>query len=558
MDRIQEILDLLATAQELTDEQITDLRTELRDLAKALEGDDSDKAIADLEGILSGLDAIVAEETRRTEAKAERAERKKALADRIAAIDAADEDPDGDPADAETPADEETAEEPVAVAAAATAEPKVRISNVNARRPARQVAAPAAAPASGWALTAAANAPGVPYGEKLADSESIGRAFSKAAELALTARGEINVVVASAGAPSARDLFGDDRTLGSDERANETRIRRFAGTEAIVASGGSPSPAAVRYDIPTIGSDARPLRDGAMVRFGADRGGVKLIPIPTLTASVIAGIGTWTEANDRTPASPTTKPYFTVPAPVPAETLVDAITMGLRYGNFRANYFKEQIDEYMNLLGVAHARVAERKLLAAQVTGSTALTVGQTLGTMRDLLGGLDRAVAIARNNHRLPRNFPFRFVAPEWLLDQARTDLARELPGSADERLAVAEAKIVSFLESRHVNVTWVMEGGTGQDFGAQAAGALQGWPSTAVTLFYPEGSWLFLDGGSLDLGVYRDSTLIGTNDVGFFAETFEQCAFHGAFSWALTFDTCPDGSTSATVDINPCTVGS
>jgi hypothetical protein len=60
------------------------------------------------------------------------------------------------------------------------------------------------------------------------------------------------------------------------------------------------------------------------------------------------------------------------------------------------------------------------------------------------------------------------------------------------------------------------------------------------------------------LDLGIVRDSTLNSTNDVQVFAETFEGAHFHGPESWTITFDTCPDGSTSAAVDIDPCTSGS
>lgn len=75
---------------------------------------------------------------------------------------------------------------------------------------------------------------------------------------------------------------------------------------------------------------------------------------------------------------------------------------------------------------------------------------------------------------------------------------------------------------------------------------------------MLYPEGSWLFLDGGTLDLGFVRDSTLNSTNDYQVFAETFEAVALVGVESLALTMDLCPSGAGSATASIDPCATGS
>jgi hypothetical protein len=56
-----------------------------------------------------------------------------------------------------------------------------------------------------------------------------------------------------------------------------------------------------------------------------------------------------------------------------------------------------------------------------------------------------------------------------------------------------------------------------------------------------FPPGSWLFLDGGELDLGIVRDSTLSATNDFESFAETWEAAAFVGSESLAVTSTVCP-----------------
>ena len=61
-----------------------------------------------------------------------------------------------------------------------------------------------------------------------------------------------------------------------------------------------------------------------------------------------------------------------------------------------------------------------------------------------------------------------------------------------------------------------------------------------------FPEGTFLHLDGGSLELGIVRDSTLNSTNDYQVFGETFENVARIGptqAARWA-SVTICPAGT--------------
>ena len=51
-----------------------------------------------------------------------------------------------------------------------------------------------------------------------------------------------------------------------------------------------------------------------------------------------------------------------------------------------------------------------------------------------------------------------------------------------------------------------------------------------------YPEGSFFFFDGGRLDLGLVRDSTLNEKNDYQIFMETFENVGFRGLEALRIT----------------------
>jgi hypothetical protein len=130
-------------------------------------------------------------------------------------------------------------------------------------------------------------------------------------------------------------------------------------------------------------------------------------------------------------------------------------------------------------------------------------------------------------------------------VLDAAREDLAMQIPG--DDKLAVADATITSYLNARNVNVTWHMD----DAMAAQSAGAMNQFPATFKWYLFAEGTFLFLDGGTLDLGIVRDSGLVGTNDYITFTETFEGLAKVGVESLQVTTTTQTQGATSATKDV-------
>jgi hypothetical protein len=470
----------------------------------------------------------------------------------------------------------EVVEEPAEVVEleeiAADAKPRrAPLTRVAARRPA--ASAPRVEPSvpdlASLGLTAAANAPGIQVGQPIDTYDDLAKAFIAAYEGTKGYRHGPPVKVPIVHSGKGELQYPESHRLDANLSSNMEKIGRAqaaiqreggianAVANGLTASGGICAPEEVRYDMPTLGVESRPTRDGFMTRFAADRGGITTLPPPVLE-ELAGAVDVWTNANDQSPSDPTTKPCLTVTCPSEDNTVVEAITKCLEYGNFRARYLPEQIEAWMGLAAVQHARTAEVQLLTAIAAGSTAVTSGQVLGTTRDVLSSLDRANAVWRYRHR-DDNITMSFAAPAWLRDQIKSDIARQLPvGSTDETLALADATIDRFFASRNISPVWLLDGTAGQTFGVQGAGPLQGWPSTVTTYLAPAGSWLFLDGGMLDLGIVRDSTLNSTNDVQVFAETFEGAHFHGVESWTLTFDTCPDGSTSAAVDIDPCTSGS
>ena len=67
-----------------------------------------------------------------------------------------------------------------------------------------------------------------------------------------------------------------------------------------------------------------------------------------------------------------------------------------------------------------------------------------------------------------------------------------------------------------------------------------------------------MFLDGGELNLGMVRDSTLNKTNDFQMFSETFEKAIFRGHASVQLAMKIDPTGTSVGAVVPSPETIGS
>ena len=154
------------------------------------------------------------------------------------------------------------------------------------------------------------------------------------------------------------------------------------------------------------------------------------------------------------------------------------------------------------------------------------------------------RAAAAYRSRHRLDPTAPLRVIAPAWVKDAMVADLALAMPG---DNTLNATAEIDGYLAARGVNITFSHDLNV---FGAQSTGAMLEFPDSFSWYMFAEGTFLFLDGGTLDLGIIRDSTLVGTNDYKMFVETFEGVAKVGIESLVVTSTISVNGVAAALRD--------
>ena len=336
--------------------------------------------------------------------------------------------------------------------------------------------------------------------------------------------------------------YAEDRFLGNDAEANSTKIN---ASTALVASGGHAAPVETKYDIFGLGSTTnRPVRD-ALPKFQADRGGIRFVTAPSFASGDYAdAVGVWTAAVDETPSG-ATKNSLTVTAAAENTAVTDAVTLQLQFGNLMTRAYPELIARHNELALVQHAREAEVNLLTKIGAASTAVTSGTLLGFGRDFLVSVRKAAVAYRSRHRIAPTTTLQAIIPDWVFDAMASDLAIAMPG--DNTLAVGKSEIEGYLAQSNVSLV------ASPDltyFGAQGVAALLEFPDTFTWYLFAEGTFLFLDGGSLDLGIIRDSSLVGTNDYKMFIETFEGLAKVGIESLAITQTVSVNGVAAALRD--------
>ena len=392
------------------------------------------------------------------------------------------------------------------------------------------------------AITAGADIPGYTAGSTINDMNEVASAMEKRIHSLRRVNGgdgEQHIVA------SITTQYPEERTLSTDALSNAAKIDAVIGQDALVASGGHAAPFEVKYDIFSQGSTTvRPVRD-ALPRFQADRGGIRFVTPPSFASGDYAdAVGVWTAAVDADPQS-ATKTSYTVTAAGENTVSTDAVTLQLQFGNLMTRAYPELIARHNELALVQHAREAEANLLSKIGNLSTAVTTSSLIGFGRDFLVQIRRAAVAYRSRHRIDPKTTLKAIIPSWVYDAIAADLTLAMPG--DNTLAVSESEINGYLATVNVDLVASLDQNV---FGAQGAGSLLEFPDSFSWFLFAEGTFLFLDGGTLDLGIIRDSSLVGTNDYKMFTETFENVAKVGIEALKITSTISINGVAAALRD--------
>ena len=413
----------------------------------------------------------------------------------------------------------------------------------------------------GTTLVAAAGIDGVPAGKHL-DRLGLAEAMIEHAKRRSRPKKhkdgvEEKILIAAAEFP-----FPAERVLRpNDPDGNSAKIRAIGnpylgieGENALTASGGLCAPLTPFYDIPDLAVTDRPVRD-ALPSFQAERGGVSVPSVSTI-GDITSAIDTITEADDALGGTFATKSCQDLTCPTWTDVPVTVISHCREYGNLNARAWPEGIAHENNLTMAAHARTAEARLLDRIKALSINVTLGaDTLSAWSHLVNALGRTAASVRYLLRLGEDVRFRALMPAWLPEFLQVDQV-----SAQWDRFMSKQNAINTLGMYGINPAFYLDTpstGTSQGFSAETASAIDPFPGVTQIALFPEGTFLHLDGGTLELGLVRDSTLNSTNDYQVFGETFEDVARIGpaqAARW-LSLDICPVGTFPALGTALACT---
>jgi hypothetical protein len=420
--------------------------------------------------------------------------------------------------------------------------------------PAAQVSTPR------LAVTASIDIPGVSHGSELTSMDSLGEAFAKKSRAIPVSRsGSTDQGHIVATVKNRFDHTVDDRTSFAQVGELINHLTRQEVKESLVAGGGWCAPSETRYDFFNIACS-----DGLidLPTVGITRGGIKFPISPSLASAVgstaFGGFAVsfsntsnpwlWTEADDiLTVTGSTNKPCIRVPCPSFDEERLECYGICLTAGNLTNDAYPEATQNTIQLLMQAHERAMNARLIALMVANSSAVistnefanggTAATAKPVFQQVLGGIDLGATDYRARYGMCTDDILEVVAPYWLRNVIRADLAWR---TGVDMLSVSDLAITSFFTDRNLRVQWVNDWqvrGSGQ-FGN--ATPMTAWPTTADVMIFAAGTFIHGQGMTLDLGVIRDSVLNAEND--YTAAWSEECHLiaavgHESRQYRITF---------------------
>ncbi len=323
--------------------------------------------------------------------------------------------------------------------------------------------------------------------------------------------------------------FPEDRELTGDRDQDRQKVEAIVaasfpggiGQYSLTASGGLCAPAEPFYSLVNFASQAEPVWDSLPV-FAARRGAVN-VPESGTIGDITTAISSISEANDALGGTFATKSCQSLSCPSYTETAVNIIAHCREYGNLNARSWPELIANQNELTMAAVAQTSEDFILERIKALSVNVSSGAaTLSALTYLVDAIAKSMFGIRGRLRMPNDARFRALLPIVMLDMLLVDAVQ----NGFDRYKT-RGELDSFLRSTGIDPIYYMDG----DFAAgdkmipdaaQGAGTLESWPNTFQWALFPEGAFLGIDMGVLELGIVRDSELNSTNDFQVFGERF------------------------------------
>ena len=543
------------------DSLLADATSAAEELLGKDEAELTDEEIASLEELAKAVEAIEGEQGARSVAAEERTAKVSGIRDRFKKPAAEDEET---APEAEVPAEESEVEELPAAAAAETEELAAETTEAPAEettetealtasarraqalaRAAKNVPTPKApqkedtVPESTYSLIAAADVPGVSAGSPFADFNHVVDAFGNKVNAFVEGGGDHSIYNRY---PVAKMERKTDPKLTLKRGMTEDQISeviKFATDEtrlegkSLVASGGWAAPSQIIYDIPIV----EEAPDGILTipEITVDRGGFQhTLGIDFGTAIYNNALFGFTQTETQA-AAKTVKPFIEPTDPTFIDERLQVVGMGMRAGFLTLQAYPELIKRMSSGATTAFAHYKNKDRIARLLSYFNAPVVG--LPTVGSLTHQILDTLAFQRRRliHKnfLTEKASFQAMAPFWLLDVIREDLAKRAGWDA---VRVPDSYINQLFNDRNVSVQWVRDW-TAQDLGPAATA----YPTTVeIALWYP-GTFVAAAGNVVNFDAVYDYDGISKNTyTAFFVEESVLVArMTPVDALRLTFDT-------------------
>jgi hypothetical protein len=174
---------------------------------------------------------------------------------------------------------------------------------------------------------------------------------------------------------------------------------------------------------------------------------------------------------------------------------------------------------------------------------SVAVSIAATFGAASALISAILLQAASYRQANGLCATETLDVVAPYWLTDIVKADVAKQqgaLVGAGGGVLT--DADVSAFFAAANLNLRYISHW---QNFAVQPTLV---WPASVQILVGYPGSYVEFNQGRLDLGVIRDSVLNATNDyTAVWFEEFYCVGRRGPQARLVTVPLDPDGAVGA-----------
>jgi hypothetical protein len=236
-----------------------------------------------------------------------------------------------------------------------------------------------------------------------------------------------------------------------------------------------------------------------------------------------------------------TKTCYTVNCGTTRTTDVVANYTCLTFDNEEGLFYPELVAHYGALSLIAHEHEVNQRLIE-NMRDSTCTTTVQDLDTGGGTVIGLIRAALRTRayyiERHKMAENAVLDVVMPFWFAASYAVDIATRQSTDMATSINLGLSRIESELRQGGINAQFVYD---------WQAGPAEGFDDFGSFLIYAPGTFVRLDGPTLDLGVVRDSTLNAANDFQTFFESWTGLACVGNQAlYVQGVETCPIGQTA------------